>query len=228
MFHFVAETYGPGALQEAWEEFVGAEERFEPETPHNQVFMPWFFHFWSPDPHGTLMVETELHERRPTELFLERRGARLDPVLRRYLEFCLEAPFSFYEILRVDPGHGFHARDLFTGAERAVQERMASPGMQSGNIVFGQLVTAEGITMLEASSMFFWKTGLDNWQHFALALSFPILLYLSFVAESLFGPWRSYRVIWFDLGIASVLVLAGIVGVGPYRRRKVTIGQTVF
>jgi NO-binding membrane sensor protein with MHYT domain len=73
-----------------------------------------------------------------------------------------------------------------------------------------------------------WKAGLDNWQHFALALSFPILLYLSFVAESLFGSLRSYRVIWVDLGIASVLVLAGIVGVVPYRRRKVTIGQTFF
>jgi len=101
------------------------------------------------------MVEPELHERRPTELFLERRGARLDPVLRRYLASCPEAPFSFYEILRVDPGHGFHARDLFTGEERAVQERTATQGMQPGNIVFGQLVTAEGITMLEASSMFF-------------------------------------------------------------------------
>jgi hypothetical protein len=73
-----------------------------------------------------------------------------------------------------------------------------------------------------------WKAGLDNWQHFTLALSFPILLYLSFVAESLFGTLRSPRVVWVDLGITSVLMLAGIVGVVPYRRRKVTIGQTFF
>jgi hypothetical protein len=57
--------------------------------------------------------------------------------------------------LRCDPGHGFQARDLFTGEERAVLERSATQGMQSGDIVFGQLVTAEGITILEAASLCF-------------------------------------------------------------------------
>jgi hypothetical protein len=155
ILRFVTETYGPEALEEAWAEFSGTEELFDPETPHIQVFMPWFFHRWSPDPYGTEVADTALHERSPTELFLERRGARLDPVIRRYLGSCLEAPFSFHEILRCDPGHGFHARDLFTGEERAVLERMATQGMQPGDIVFGQLVTAEGITILEAASVCF-------------------------------------------------------------------------
>jgi hypothetical protein len=155
MLPFVTETYGPNALHEAWEEFSGTEGAFDPKTPHIQVFMPWFFHRWSPDLHGTRVADTALHERSPTELFLERRGARLDPVIRRYLGACLQAPFSFYEILRCDPGHGFHARDLFTGEERAVLERMATQGMQPGDIVFGQLVKAEGITILEASSLCF-------------------------------------------------------------------------
>jgi len=155
MLPFVVDAYGRDALQEAWAEFSGAEEPFDPKTPHIQVFMPWFFHRWSPDPHDTRVPDTALHERCPTELFLERRGARLDAVIRRYLGACLEAPFSFYEILRCDPGQGFHARDLFTGEERSVLERMATQGMQPGDIVFGQLVTAEGITILEASSLFF-------------------------------------------------------------------------
>jgi SEC-C motif len=155
MLPFVAETYGPDAIEEAWEEFTGAEDPFDPETPHIQVFMPWFFHRWSPDPYSTEVADTALHERSPTGLFLERKGARLDPVIRRYLGSCLEAPFSFHEILRCDPGHGFHTRDLFTGEERAVLERMATQGMQPGDIVFGQLVTAEGITILEAASLCF-------------------------------------------------------------------------
>jgi hypothetical protein len=155
MLAFVADTYGPDALEEAWEEFSGAEEPFDPETPHIQVFMPWFFHRWTPDPYRTEVADTELHERSPTMLFLERRGARLDPVIRRYLGSCLEAPFSFHEILRCDPGHGFQARDLFTGEERAVLERSATQGMQPGDIVFGQLVTAESITILEAASLCF-------------------------------------------------------------------------
>jgi hypothetical protein len=155
MLAFVAETYGPEALEEAWEEFSGAQESFDPETPHIQVFIPWFFHRWSPDPYSTEVADAALHERSPTTLFLERRGARLDPVIRRYLGSCLEAPFSFHEILRCDPGHGFQARDLFTGEERAVLERMATQGMQPGDIVFGQLVPAEGIAILEAASLCF-------------------------------------------------------------------------
>ena len=35
-------------------------------------------------------------------------------------------PFSFHEILRCDPGHGFRARDLITAAECEVFERSAS------------------------------------------------------------------------------------------------------
>jgi Protein of unknown function (DUF2384) len=155
MLPFVAETYGADALEEAWEEFTGAEEPFDPETPHIQVFMPWFFHRWSPDPYSTEVADTTLHERSPTRLFLERRGSRLDPVIRRYLGSCLKAAFSFHEILRCDPGHGFQARDLFTGEEHAVLERSATQGMQRGDIVFGQLVTAEGITILEAASLCF-------------------------------------------------------------------------
>jgi hypothetical protein len=155
ILRFVTETYGAEALEEAWAEFSGTEEPFDAETPHIQVFMPWFFHRWSPDPYSTEVADTALHERSPTTLFLERRGARLHPVIRRYLGSCLEAPFSFHEILRCEPGHGFHARDLFTGEERAVLERMATQGMQLGDIVFGQLVTAEGITLLEAASLCF-------------------------------------------------------------------------
>lgn len=153
MLPFVAETYGPDALHEAWAEFSGADDPFDPETPHIQVFMPWFFHRWSPDPHDTGVADTALHERCPTALFLERRGTRLDPVIRRYLGSCLLAPFSFHEVLRCDPGHGFHARDLFTGEEYSVRERSATQGMQPGDILFGQLITAEGITLLEAASL---------------------------------------------------------------------------
>lgn len=149
-------TYGPGALQEAWAEFSGLEEPFDPQTPHVALFMSWLFHYWSPDPHDpSSTVDDALHERIPTRLFLERAGKHLDPCVRRYLEGCLEAPFTFHEVLRCDPGRGFRARDVFTGEERDVMERSATEGMEPGDIVFGQLVDAEGITMLECAGSCF-------------------------------------------------------------------------
>ena len=156
LLEFVVTTYGRGAPDEAWAEFSGLEEPFDPQTPHLALFMSWLFHRWSPDPHDpSSTVSAALRERIPTQLFLEHGARRLDTVVRRYLEGCLEAPFSFHEALRCDPGRGFNARDLFTGEERDVMERSATQGMEPGDIVFGQLVEAEGITMLECAGSCF-------------------------------------------------------------------------
>jgi hypothetical protein len=73
-----------------------------------------------------------------------------------------------------------------------------------------------------------WKVGRDNWRSLAFAWSFPILFYLSFVAESLLGPIHGKYVVWILLGEVGALVIAGIVSSAPYRRRKVTLGQTLF
>src|SRR5256884_125892 len=156
LLEFVVTTYGPRAADEAWAECSGLEEPFDAQTPHLALFMSWLFHRWSPDPHDpSSTVSAALHERIPTQLVLEHAGRRLDPVVRRYLEGCLAAPFSFHEVLRCDPGCGFNARDLFTGEERDILERSATRGMEPGDIVFGQLVQAEGITMLECAGSCF-------------------------------------------------------------------------
>lgn len=72
------------------------------------------------------------------------------------------------------------------------------------------------------------KVGRDNWRSFILAWAFPILFYLSFVAESLLGPICSRYAMWIEVGLVGVLVVAGMVGVAPYRRRRVSMGQTFF
>jgi hypothetical protein len=155
MLRFVERVYGPEALDEAWEEYYLWEEdvpEFHPRSSENQVFMPWFFHRWSPDPMETLVADAALHGREPTDVFLQQKVQRLDPTLREYLEACLDAPFTFHEILEVTPGCGFRARDVFTGEERSILERSASGTMTRGDLFFGQLVTAEGITLMEACS----------------------------------------------------------------------------
>ncbi len=154
MARFVDEVYGPGAIDEAWAEFtLWDEEAFDPESPHLQVFLPWFFHRWTPDPDDTLVADAALHGRSPTEVLLERRGRRLDPVLIRYLSACLEAPFSFHQVLSVDAGRGVRTRDVFSGDERDVMERSASRFMRPGDVFFGQMVTSDGVTIMEACSV---------------------------------------------------------------------------
>jgi hypothetical protein len=151
MLRFVNETYGPSALHEAWEEFMGDDGvEFDPETPLMQLFMPWFFHCWTPDPHATSVEDEALQGVIPTAAYLTAKKRRLDPLLRRYLESLLSAPFTFFEVVSCDPGAKMNLQDLMTRQEHVVTERSASQAVQRGDLLFGQLASAEGLTMLEA------------------------------------------------------------------------------
>src|SRR6266540_5080078 len=153
MLRFVKNAYGPRAIDEAWEEFpLGQEPEFDPDTPLVPVFMPWLFHCWSPDAEETSVRDRALHGVPPTEAYLRKKGARLDPLLRGYLQGCLASAFSFYEITRSDPGRGVRLRDIITGAETEVAERSASETMQAGDVLFGQVAGAGDLVLLEACS----------------------------------------------------------------------------
>jgi hypothetical protein len=155
MLRFTAEAYGPLALHEAWDAFTSHDNlEFDPNTPLMQLFMPWFFHCWAPDPVATNVVNKSLHSVIPTEAYLSTRGRRLDPLLRRYLDSLLTAPFTFFEVLACDPGSGMTLRDVMTQEEHAVAERSASQGVQPGDLLFGQLASVDRLTMLEAGNGF--------------------------------------------------------------------------
>ena len=155
MLRFITEAYGPLAVHEAWAEFMcddGLE--FDTDTPLMQLFMPWFFHCWAPNPLTTKVVNKSLHEVIPTAAYLSSNGRRLDPLLRRYLESLLTAPVTFFEVMACDPGTGMTLRDVMTQEEHAVTERGLSQGVQRGDLVFGQLASVDRLTMVEACNGF--------------------------------------------------------------------------
>lgn len=142
-------------MHEAWDAFTGHDDReFDPDTPLMQLFMPWFFHCWAPDPIDTEVAKKSLHGVIPTAAYLSTKGGRLDPLLRRYLASLLTAPFTFFEVLACDPGTGMTLRDVMTQEQYAVSERGASRGMQPGDLLFGQLASVDRLTMLEAGNGF--------------------------------------------------------------------------
>jgi hypothetical protein len=155
MLHFTAEAYGRLAVHEAWDEFTGVDNlEFDTNTPLMQLFMPWFFHYWAPDPVATEVVNKSLHGVIPTKAYLATKGPQLDPLLRRYLESVLTAPFTFFEVLACNPGTGMTLRDVMAKEEHSVTERGASEGMQAGDLLFGQLASVDRLTMLEAFNGF--------------------------------------------------------------------------
>ncbi len=203
MLRFVAEAYGPDALQQAWPEFtIGRRDklldsdRFVEGGPHTELFFSWLFHKWSPQAEkGSTIADAALYGVSPTRAYLIRRAGRLDPLLKRYLEACLAAPFGFYEIRDCEAGVGFLARDVFSGTELKVRERSASATLRDGDIVFAQIVELSGIALVEAVCLFsfppLYKTHLIHVRQRAELRKYPDLalrgLYF-FLAESYLHP----------------------------------------
>jgi hypothetical protein len=150
---FVFDVYGPDAIEEAWDDFTCWDgPAFDGESPLMTVFMPWLFHSWEPDPHeDASRVDVSLRGRIPTSVFLEQHP-QLDAVRARYLRACLEAPFSFHEVVRRDVGWGFCTRDLLTLQEHEVLEQSATEAMTVGDVLYCQLVPIDGVVLLEACS----------------------------------------------------------------------------
>ena len=89
MMGFIQQAYGPSAMHEAWGEFIGQDDvDLDLETPLMQLFMPWFFSCWSPDPVDSQVVKKSLHDVIPVKAYLAAKGSRLDPLLRGSLSNC--------------------------------------------------------------------------------------------------------------------------------------------
>jgi hypothetical protein len=153
---FTKSVYGENAIEQAWFEFTFGEST-EPDAddPNLGLFFPWFFHRWTPQStKGNEIADKSAEGMPPTRAYLARRGRQLNPLVHRYLEACLASTFSFHEILDCEPTSGFTARDVFTGAEHYVRDKASSSILDRGDILFGQLVHVQGITMLEGAAPF--------------------------------------------------------------------------
>ena len=156
LLKFSQNHWGSDALLEAWGDFtLWNEEEFSPDTPHMQLFMPWFFFNWHPDD----SIPDTPRKKTTGEAFLGKHGRQLDPLLKRYIEQCCVAPFSFFDIVSVRPGDGFLLRDILTGEECYATEHSASVHAEAGQIVFGKLVKVDHVAILEASAAFFIPPG---------------------------------------------------------------------
>jgi hypothetical protein len=146
------ETFGKEAIYEAWDEFMLWDEAapgFDPESPHVQVFWPWFYHHWRPDPDDTAVKPGAPMDLSPTLAHLEKHGERLDPLVRRFLLACHDAPFSFHEVVACEPGRGFLLRDILSGEEHHVIEHKGSENARPGDILFAQVVVLDELAQLE-------------------------------------------------------------------------------
>jgi hypothetical protein len=149
LLRFADRELGPKLLDEAWSDFAGTDDAFDPETRHLPVFMPWSYHGWSPDPHATAFPELAARSATIAGEYVAHRRRHLDPLLIRYLEACAIAAFSFHEVVDVEAGRGFVLRDILLDCETFVVEHSASRMVRPGDILFAQIVVIDGLAMLD-------------------------------------------------------------------------------
>ena len=142
--------FGPTGIHEAWAEFTlwEDEEAFDPETPHIQVFAPWFLYDWLPDPEET-EVPPAARATTAAQAYVQKGGTRLDPVAKRYIEACGQAPFSFHEVLTCEPGRRFRLRDVLLGTELDVFEASGSARARPADLMFAKVVPIDGIAVID-------------------------------------------------------------------------------
>ena len=112
------------------------------------LFWPWFAFNWEYD-----RLEDEVgaldgpEEMTIAELFL--RDKRIDPgsLEEKMILAANRHAYSFLEFLSAEPGRSVQVRDVLTGAEMVVQERLGSELMEKGDLLFGRAVQIDDIGM---------------------------------------------------------------------------------
>jgi len=141
------------ALHEFWlrpDEEDEAEldgERLERNMP---LFWPWFVFNWEYDP-DPLEDGIELEGpsgRTVAELYAQEQGPKLDSFERGFIEAVNRKPYTFYEVLEVEPGRRILLQDVLSGSRISVHEHAGSHHVKPSDIVFGRAVIIDGIGMI--------------------------------------------------------------------------------
>ena len=143
----------PEVLEDARVAFYGSEETREVPPRDLQMFIPWLIYSWVP-PRELWRVRPDTGDRPSTVGgdYLSRYASRLDELSRLYLDASVREPFSLYEVVRVEPGEGFEAVDLFRDRPAHVSERSASDTLRPHDIIWAHLVSVSGLTTMSGAA----------------------------------------------------------------------------
>ena len=147
-----AQVFGKEAVHVALHEFLlwpeteeeAGEAMIERAGP---LFWPWYVFNWE---YEKIDAEVELpgpEGRTVAELYVEKKGGKLDTLERLLIEGINRKPYSFLEVLGVDKGMGMTLQDILKGDRIDVQERTGSQYVQTGDVLFGRAIAVDGVGM---------------------------------------------------------------------------------
>lgn len=145
LLRFARRSLGEEVLRRSSNEFFGTDEVPDDfSSPEAQGLVPWMLYCRMIPPKAWLR-DGPAKRGSIGSAYLERHGTRLDDLVRRYLEACVEEPFSFYEVEDVTPGQGLEVEDVLRGGRRYVSERSGSGMLRRRDLVWAHVVSLEGL-----------------------------------------------------------------------------------
>ena len=142
LFTFAQNTLGPEGMDAAIEQFLlWDEELVDAETIDDlaPLIVPWIAYAW--DLTAADIEELDFKIALPpdttiAELYMQKKGGKLNSLERHILESVGRLDFSFCEVTDACPGKGFDCTDLLTGQTYGVSEPGTSEHLAVGNILF--------------------------------------------------------------------------------------------
>ena len=143
LFAYALETLGPEAIEDAWSEFhdYAAPCAYDPESPMNSVFMPWFLFNWI---HETKLADSSDFSVTTIAVSFFREHELSEDEMRLILS-ATKAPYSLCEVQELTPGVGMTLFDLFRRVKHEVIERSASRTLKKGEILYCATTQLDGI-----------------------------------------------------------------------------------
>jgi len=141
---FVFENFSPELANEAWKDFNDDEsvEDYEPESPMEPLFGPWFLFNWIVDlkPPGA----SKYRETTVAELFLHHHRNQINSDEEALLSAANRCPYTLSEVVEVRPGVGLTLYDLLRRLRYEVVERAGSEIVKRGEIIYCATTSVEG------------------------------------------------------------------------------------
>ncbi|HJP92225.1 MAG TPA: SEC-C metal-binding domain-containing protein [Pyrinomonadaceae bacterium] len=140
---YAFETLGPEAIEDAWREFhdYTAPGAYDPESPMNSVFMPWFLFNWIPE---TKLPDSTYFPEPIAASFHSEHALSEDE--EKLIMSAIQTPYSFCEVVELTPGVGMTLFDLLRRVKYDVIERSASQTLKKGEIIYCATTHLDGIS----------------------------------------------------------------------------------
>lgn len=145
MMRFAGREFGH-STEDAWQDFnmTVLPSSYVDRSSEDQIFVPYFLFDWDPEcpqgkrapGKGVVLQEFQLEQ-----------GGRISALQQELLDQAAQ-PLSFYEVLWSKGGERMAIHDVLTADTNEVIEHSASESLRQGDIIYGQVCTVSGLTIM--------------------------------------------------------------------------------